>query len=392
MEINEKLEHLTETQIEEVVTMYMDKSIKISDILSKYNIDVKPGGLLKILPPVRTNDVCVICGEFLYKNIEARTAYSYSGEQSDRFCLNCGHKEYANNGWRRKKCDCNGCKAIEMMEYERKKKEIRKTYETENDRIDFAELILADQVKLIYLLFNNSFHNTSQIAPMEVKENWIEYINRMVEIKAISVSPESEVEAFCEDDFPNKYYVDKVHYDVNVIIDEATLHKINKNTYFLECSEDEELITLFKEYIYNDLIIKFEEMLEARRLQLHISENANNRFIELIDKISYTQILALCNRVAVFFSDKVLIGDMTKSVAKNAALLNVSKFYDRAVESEWTLNHAEIDYVGRELNFFIEKVLNKDITILKDVASVENLKNWSKREIDYSKRIGYAED
>ena len=35
---NEKLKHLTETQIEEVVTMYMDKSIKISDILSKYNI------------------------------------------------------------------------------------------------------------------------------------------------------------------------------------------------------------------------------------------------------------------------------------------------------------------------------------------------------------------
>ena len=33
MEINEKLKHLTETQIEEVVTMYMDKSIKISDIL-----------------------------------------------------------------------------------------------------------------------------------------------------------------------------------------------------------------------------------------------------------------------------------------------------------------------------------------------------------------------
>lgn len=56
------------------------------------------------------------------------------------------------------------------------------------------------------------------------------------------------------------------------------------------------------------------------------------------------------------------------------------------------MNHAEIDYVGRELRFFIEKVLNKDITILKDVASVENLKNWSKREIDYSKRIGYAED
>ena len=69
---------------------------------------------------------------------------------------------------------------------------------------------------------------------MEVKENWIEYINRMIEIKAISVSPESEIEAFCEEDFPNKYYVAKVDYDVNVIFDETTLHKINNNTYFLE--------------------------------------------------------------------------------------------------------------------------------------------------------------
>ena len=66
MEINEKLKHLTENQIEEVVTLYLDKAVKISDILSKYNIDVKPAGLLKILPPMKTNDICVICGKNLY--------------------------------------------------------------------------------------------------------------------------------------------------------------------------------------------------------------------------------------------------------------------------------------------------------------------------------------
>ena len=102
--------------------------------------------------------------------------------------------------------------------------------------------------------------------------------------------------------------------------------------------------------------------------------------------------LALCNRVAVFFSDKVLIGDMTKSVAKNAALLNISKFYDRAAESEWVLSHAELDNVGKELEFFIVSVLDKDISILKDVASAENLKNWIKRDKDYSDRIGRAEE
>ena len=133
-------------------------------------------------------------------------------------------------------------------------------------------------------------------------------------------------------------------------------------------------------------------MLVDRRLQLHISEKANNRFIELIDQISYTQILELCKRVAVFFSDKTLTGNMTKSIAKNAVLLNVSKFYDRAIESDWILNHADLEYVGEELNFYIERVLNKEITILKDVACVDNLRNWKRREIDYSNRIGFAEE
>ena len=391
MQIDEKLKHLTEKQIEELVTMYMDKSIKISDIVSKFNVDVKPAGLIKILPPIKTNTVCTICGEFLYQKIEGRTSYSFYKDH-DKFCLNCGHKEYINNYWGSKKCDCDGCKALAIIEYENKRNLIKKTYSKESDKFEFSELTIKDQIKLVYLLLNNSLHNVSRIAPMKARGKWIEFINRMLEIKAISVSPESDVEAFCDENFPNKFYVDKVHYDVNVIFDDETLHKINNNTYFLDYSEVEELILIYKEFIYNDLILKFDKMLEDRRLQLHISENANTRFWDLINKISYTQILALCNRVAVFFSDKVLIGDMTRSVAKNAALLNVSKFYDRAIESEWALGHAEIDYVGNELSFFIGRVLNKDITILKDVASVENFANWSKREKDYTNRIGYVED
>lgn len=392
MEFNEKLNHLSSLQIAEVIRLYQDKSVKISDIISKYDISVKPAGLLKILPPIKTKIICTICGEYLFQNVEARTSYSYSGDDNDKFCLACGHHEYENSGWRKRTCDCKGCKEKIQLEYERKKKLIKQIYEKQRSLIEFEELNLEDQVKLIYLLYNNSYHNTSQISPMEAKEVWIEYLNRMLEIKAISVSPESSVDAFCQDDFPNSYYVSKVIYNVNIKFDEELLKRINNKSYFLECSDENELVELLKVYIYNDLITKFEEMLEARRLQLHISENANNKFIELIDKISYTQMLALCNRVAVFFSDKVLIGDMTKSVAKNAALLNISKFYDRATESEWALNHAELDYVGKELEFFIVSVLDKDISILKDVASAENMKNWIKRDKDYSDRIRRAEE
>ena len=391
MEINRKLEHLTEEQIEEVITMYKDKSIRLSNIISKYNIDVKPSGLLSILPPIKTDEVCAICGANLYQKLKPRTGYA-SDSQKDKFCLECGHWVYAKSIWETKKCTCEGCKAIAKAEEERKKKQIQEIYSKEKAQINFTELTLSDQIKLVYVLMNNSFHNVSEIAPMEPEGKWIQYINRLTEIKAISVSPESAVNAFCKENFPNEYYVAKVQYNVNVIFDDEILYKINNNSYFIENSNEEELIILLKKYIYDDLIRQFEDMLNSRRLQLHISENANDKFIELIDKISYTQILTLCNRVAVFFSDKVLTGNMSKSMAKNAALLNVSKFYDRAIQSDWTINHAEICHIGKELQFFIERILNKKTTILKDIASAENLRKWKNLEKDYNRQTAYAEE
>lgn len=391
MEINRKLEHLTEEQIEEVITMYKDKSIRLSNIISKYNIDVKPSGLLSILPPIKTDEVCAICGAYLYQKLKPRTGYA-SDSQKDKFCLECGHWVYAKSIWETKKCTCEGCKAIAKAEEERKKKQIQEIYSKEKAQINFTELTLSDQIKLVYVLMNNSFHNVSEIAPMEPEGKWIQYINRLTEIKAISVSPESAVNAFCKENFPNEYYVAKVQYNVNVIFDDEILYKINNNSYFIENSNEEELIILLKKYIYDDLIRQFEDMLNSRRLQLHISENANDKFIELIDKISYTQILTLCNRVAVFFSDKVLTGNMSKSMAKNAALLNVSKFYDRAIQSDWTINHAEICHIGKELQFFIERILNKKTTILKDIAPAENLRKWKNLEKDYNRQTAYAEE
>lgn len=391
MEINRKLEHLTEEQIEEVITMYKDKSIRLSNIISKYNIDVKPSGLLSILPPIKTDEVCAICGAYLYQKLKPRTGYA-SDSQKDKFCLECGHWVYAKSIWETKKCTCEGCKAIAKAEEERKKKQIQEIYSKEKAQINFTELTLSDQIKLVYVLMNNSFHNVSEIAPMEPEGKWIQYINRLTEIKAISVSPESAVNAFCKENFPNEYYVAKVQYNVNVIFDDEILYKINNNSYFIENSNEEELIILLKKYIYDDLIRQFEDMLNSRRLQLHISENANDKFIELIDKISYTQILTLCNRVAVFFSDKVLTGNMSKSMAKNAALLNVSKFYDGAIQSDWTINHAEICHIGKELQFFIERILNKKTTILKDIASAENLRKWKNLEKDYNRQTAYAEE
>lgn len=61
--------------------MYKDKSIRLSNIISKYNIDVKPSGLLSILPPIKTDEVCAICGAYLYQKLKPRTGYASDSQK-----------------------------------------------------------------------------------------------------------------------------------------------------------------------------------------------------------------------------------------------------------------------------------------------------------------------
>ena len=376
MKVHEKLKHLTEEEINEVIDLYQNKEVKIKDIISKYKIDIIPSGLVKILPPVQAKRMCPYCQQNMYHNLEARTAYSYSINSDVNFCLNCGHKEYPELWGDKQECNCGNC----LKRKEKKKQEqqnmIYERYQKEHEKFEFNTLMLEDKVILIYILMSNPNHNTETIAPCRNSKEWIRKLNRLLDMRIISVSPRTGVEAFIEEDFPNKYYVAKASYDINVIFDDNEILQVNRREYFLQSHEANELLEVLKKYIYNDIMEKFSYMLEERGLSLYKSEEANNKFIQLLDEISYTQILYLCERVAKYFSDKVLTGKMSKGLAKNAALINVSKFYERAIELEWTINHYDYEKAGKELGFYVEQILGKPLSILKEVVTVENFKNW----------------
>lgn len=42
--------------------------------------------------------------------------------------------------------------------------------------------------------------------------------------------------------------------------------------------------------------------------------------------------------------------------------------------------------------YLIERILNKKTTILKDIASAENLRKWKNLEKDYNRQTAYAEE
>lgn len=390
MEYNEKLSHLTPDQIDDIVRMYSDKTFKVADIINKYNIDVPVTSFIKILPPIKTDKICEYCGEPLYRNVTARINSFYT-RPSDMFCLACGHHVYDEQQYGQPpKCTCEGCKEREQQERARKQELIRKRYERNHTQIQFKDLELGDQIKFIYVLYNNpeQLHSNKkgipwEIAPVEqdtyhFNATGINYLHRLIDIGVLSVSPKSPIEAFVEKDFPRVAYIECARYTINVT-QASILADYTDDSYFLTCDKAQ-LLKEYKECLYRDLIKKFEDMLYERRLDLHISENANERFKDLIGKLSYLQILTLCKRVAVFFSDKVVTGSMNRRFAKNAVLINVSKFYDRCIASELDIAYMEPDElrldnggISAELKYFLVKVLEKPTTFLKEVPSIDNI-------------------
>lgn len=383
MEINKKIQHLSEEEIQELIKDYEDKSIKISSIINKYSIDIKPRELLKILPPVRTETVCIHCGNLMLREREGRTSYSY---EKIEYCEWCGHKEYIVTWGIKKQCECKGCIEYRERIIQEKHNKIKLLYGKEQPKINFSEMNFQDQLTLIYILVSNPKRNIYEIEPIELygedKKQWIRKLNRLMEIEAISVSPNTSISAFNEKDFPYTVFLDRANYKVNVIFDENIIEQINDNKYFKENISGDDKLKVFKEYIYRDAINNFKNLLEERRLELNISETADDLFRDLINKVSYTQLINLCYKVARFFSDKVITGDMNRKVACNVALINVSKFYENAVEAGWELYHSDYDCAGKELKFYIERVLGKKLKILKEIPSVDIIENFE--DIDKS--------
>lgn len=302
-------------------------------------------------------------------------------------CIKCNHKQHTNIWGEMEKCNCDGCETLRLQKQKEKKQLIEEVYTGEADKISFEDMALSDQVILINLLLSNPLRNTSQVEPFKDSHKMIHILNRLLDIHAISVSSESNIDAFYAENFPHRYDVTLVKYNVNVSFIDETVRQINKRKYFIDNSDPEELIFLYKHYIYIDIIQKFSEMLKDRRLSLKITKDADNKLRELINILSYSKILGLCLRVAKFLSDKVVVGDMPSYVASNAALGNVSKFYERAIDFGWNLMEAEFEEAGDELAFFIEVIMGKDLSILQDVATVDNLLEWPDKERDYSSRV-----
>ena len=367
--IDKKLAHLSEEELKKVMRQYFGNNVPVGDIVKRFRIDIDPGSLYKILPPIQTRRLCEYCGEPLYRKVEPRNQYRNKYKRYDYFCLNCGHEVFEKT--KDKSCNCENCRGPKETEDSWKRELIKKHYTIDARKYSFGHLNFEDQIALLYLIKKNKDVCRSLMIPVKETPEWTKRLDRLIDKGYITVSPDSDINAFkdCEE-FPRKFYTYKVKYDVNVEISAKERRDIAEHIYFSQSAGWAERLSVFKEYIYEDLLRVFDSMMREKCIDIEIEEKTKKEFKGLVDKITYGEILFFFEKVRKHCLEKIKKGTMTEQQAKKYALTNVVKFYEGNVKNNWKIYKREFQNVGEELMFFIETVFDGDLKVLEEVPAV----------------------
>ncbi|MGC1632678.1 MAG: hypothetical protein WA749_11265, partial [Gelidibacter sp.] len=220
--MNEKLAHLSEKQIQELIKRYYDKE-KVSDLISEYNIKLRPSQLVNHFPPEILEIECTYCNTNLIRPRVSRDQQSW--KTIPEYCPNCGHED---GGF----CSCKNCKALEWYQKDKERQQKQDFLDDwlsydDDEKIDLQDLSLTDKIYLGAILREGISEDYNYIRPIESFINQLtptyefrsEVIDRLNDINAIVIHPSTDSEFIEIIDYENgnfRYYPYKVKWALNV--------------------------------------------------------------------------------------------------------------------------------------------------------------------------------
>lgn len=225
----EKLIHLSEDQIEELIKRYYDGE-KNDLLIEEYKIDIRSSLLVKTFPMKTYNDVaCPYCHIPMVSYRESKSSYSMGNPKI--FCKACQHK---NNDYY---CRCINCEKYREEQEELRRQEETKLnevkrqvlldkYEYENNMpINIDELTMKDKLYICALLRTSLSEDLKRINPLssvkanlaptlQYKANIISYLrNKLIVLFSPSTLLDSVI---MEDNEIESYYPMDVRLNLNI--------------------------------------------------------------------------------------------------------------------------------------------------------------------------------
>lgn len=324
-------------------------------------------------------------------------------------CPNCGHFvnliSSVTNGYF-PTCKCQGCLAkLEKAERERVEREqeaarLRKIKEEEKRRqreeleARRREILLKkykvpekkrkdtevkpyDMLKILTLCFFTEPRTLKYIHPdSDRQEIFTKWVNDLLDDRLISVSPLSDVHAFTwEGDNIKTVYLNKAMYNINVDIDRDFARDFLREEvpfierYPVKGYDVKRFLNLYQTFAAKDGMRNFERLMDDRGIPCDIYDSDRKGFRDLYAEESYTKINRVIYTTVRYFSDLYIRGKVSRNNVGPSTFANIRKFYYRSLENDWIIKDSDYHYAGKEVCYFIQNVLGKDLSILMEVPS-----------------------
>lgn len=373
-DIDERLSHLTIEEINELIKEYY-ADIKTSELIDKYKIDITPSRLYTIFPPiVCEDDLCPYCNLPMLLKRSSKSGYSIS----NKYCQICGHEESVF-------CKCDNCNKKGNIEKEKREEERRRILDIKKQKIEdvyklgryipvrVKDLTFLDKVYLGALLRSALSEDMSYIIPIGKIEKslspTLEYdkkiLNTLREKRIILVSPDSDIEAFPddEDDFPNSFYIYKVRYVLNIDFEGDYEQGIASLLNPLELVEEnkEDALDIWREIALEECLEYLDYQMRKVKFKFSPGEKTITIFKDILENFSVSQVYGIIYRSVSNATRYYQESNISKAQASNSVVGGCQRYAERALAESWSLQKYKRAYdIPQSIisEFFFNRVTN----------------------------------
>lgn len=362
--IPEKLSHLTQIELSELLTRYYEQNEKIAVLLKDYNIDSTASTFSRHLPKkIHSDKRCPYCNNHGVEQLHSRPSSPRYAHKQDIICPNCKHNLSSSH------CNCSSCKQIIL---DKKRTLINETYGEPNiPPVEYSSLSQLERLYLSVFVRTNFNHNLFLFVPQDVHLPQFklapttllsaEMLSILEKKHVILVDPSSSPDAFESELFPLQYNPFKVTYRLNLLgTPEETLdHLLHPSLESLGINSPEDLLLIWQHIALHECI----EYLDYKMDSVHFNFNAGPKtrlvFAELLNHYSVSQVMNIIYKNISTSTHMYMERSLSKRHAANTVISGCQSFGERAMANKWSITGYRRDFncpVSTLANIFYNRI------------------------------------
>lgn len=328
MSTDNKLGHLNEEEIENLINRYYDGE-KVAELINEYNIIYKASNLYTLFPPKVMNDTkCPYCDNSMYRDYGPRN----NRHNEVTYCISCGHKYNV-------ECSCEYCK-------NKKRNIINNEYKNNNSKVDINNISFKNRVYLAAFLRGTESKDIEnekivlplvkfcrKIAPTQDMEIMI--VKTLSREKIIIVDSQSDLDAFSgsllDGDYGNRFYVHKVNYILNV---DYNSELINPNIN-IDNIDIEDIAQLWREIALDECIEYLYYQMNRVKFSFSHGDKTIEVFNDLLDKFSVSQVFNIIYTSITHATRYYQEENISKKQAANSVITRCQAYGERILANGW---------------------------------------------------------